>query len=63
MKSGYKALIIAGIVAATGIAVTAGTGWADERGRHGQSGAFGQDGDRDNQRGRGRGAAMLENFM
>lgn len=62
MKSGYKALIIAGIVAATGIAVTTGTGWADERGHHGRSGAFEQDGGRDNQRGRGRGATMLENF-
>lgn len=62
MKSGYRALIIAGIVAATGIAVTAGTGWAEERGHRGPSGAFEHDGGRDNQRGRGRGDAILEDF-
>ena len=62
MKTGYKALIIAGIVAATGIAVTASTGWADERGHRGGFAGFEHDGGRDNQRGRGRGAAMLENF-
>ncbi len=62
MNSGYKALIIAGIVAATGIAVTAGTGWAQDRGHDGQPGIFENDGGREHQRGRGRGAAMLENF-
>ena len=62
MKSGYKALIIAGLVAATGIAVTAGTGFADEREHRGRFGISQEDGGRDFQRGRGRGAAMIENF-
>jgi len=62
MKSGYKALIIAGLVAATGIAVTAGTGFADERGRDGRYGISQGDDDREYRRGRGRGAQMLENF-
>ena len=62
MKTGYKALIIAGVVAATGIAVTAGTGLADERGHYRSFGISHDDDDREYQRGRGRGAAMLENF-
>ena len=61
MNTGLKALIIAGAVAATGIAVTAGL--ADERGHQGRHGAmYKDDGGREYQRGRGRGAAMLENF-
>ena len=62
MKSGYKALIIASVVAATGIAATAGVVSAQERGHHGGFGAFQHDRGGDSQRGRGRGAAMLENF-
>ena len=62
MKTGYKALIIAGIVAATGIAVSAGTGLADGREHRGRSGIFQGDGGGEFQRGRGRGMAMLENF-
>ena len=62
MKTGYKALIIAGIVAGAGITFAASTGLADERGHRGQFG-FSQDDDgREHRRGRGRGAAMLENF-
>ena len=62
MKSGYKALIIAGVVAAAGITFAAGTGLADDRGHRGQSGMFQDDDGREHRRGRGRGAAMLENF-
>lgn len=63
MKTGYKALIIAGLVAATGIAVSAGTGLADGREHRGRSGIFQSDGGGDFQRGRGRGGlAMLESF-
>ena len=62
MKTGYKALIIAGVVAATGIAVTARTSVAQERGHHGGFGGVHDDGGHEYQRGRGRGLAMLESF-
>ena len=62
MKTGYKALIIAGAVAAAGVTFAAGTGLADERGHRGQFGISQDDDGREYRRGRGRGAAMLENF-
>ncbi len=62
MKTGYKALIIAGVVAAAGVTFAAGTGIADERGHHGRHGISQDDDGRDFRRGRGRGAAMLQEF-
>ena len=62
MKTGYKALIIAGVVAAAGVTFAAGTGLADDRGQHGRFGFSQSDDGRDFRRGRGRGAAMLESF-
>ncbi len=62
MKTGYRALIIAGVVAAAGITFAASTGIADERGHHGRFGISQGDDGRDFRRGRGRGAAMIENF-
>ena len=62
MKTGYKALIIAGVVAAAGITFAAETGLADDRGHRGFFGISQDDDGREHRRGRGRGAAMLESF-
>ena len=62
MKTGYKALIIAGVVAVAGITLAAETGLADDRGHRGFFGISQDDDGREHRRGRGRGAAMLESF-